>query len=504
MDNNIVENITLAFPESAPSVTRHVDAASKILLQDLQLGPNQSPLTKTLDKFALNLQRLAALDKLSTIPGLDCHEALAGIYDSIERLHQWDVNQLRGESAMGAKSDRDLSITAMCTKHGYPVMHARDRVGLALQYWREFHNIPPSNDEMNSYSEKHEKVWSLLIGCAPTGDIGQLPVRVSENWISHEIVKTEPSLDPDQLILDWQEPENVLLPPSEENKDPAMELLQPELSTNRIPQVMFTVAFDPPIILPQNDWMRLYAYANMPPPQIFGYPPTFDSLVFPIPPGSAHDPSELRTITRQRHVRIFDKEQKGSIKTHRNTLLIYKQIYSQVVTEMPFSHPRQLIDMLPLLRQYAFLSSLLENSFGSKTEEAQPVKGQGPSAASEARTTTTTKDELDTFVKLDTVNGPSSSDPDVVRNLDVTLWVHPTPHLQVVFPFNSSSANIALKVLEDGVVEITDENIIPRDGEEGERRKLKGKELTRADLGKVLEYMEDLCKWTEWICTRLS
>lgn len=504
MDNNIVESITLAFPESAPSVTRHVDAASKILLRDLQLRPNQSPLTKTLDEFALNLQRLATLDKLSTIPGLDCHEALAGIYDSLERVYLWDVNQLRGEPSMRGKSETSLSNIAMCRKHGYPVMHARDRVGLALQYWRELRNIPPTNKNLESYSKEHERIWSLLIGCAPTGDIGLLPVRVSEDWVSKEVVKTEPSLDPQQPLLDWQEPDNLLLPPSEENKDPTMELLQPELSTNRIPQVMFTVTFDPPVILPQNDWIRLYAYANMPPPQIFGYPPTFDSLFFPIPPGSPHDPSELRTITRQREVRVFDKERHASTKTHQNTLLIYKQIYSQVVTEMPFSHPRQLIDMLPLLRQHAFLSTLLENSFGSKTEEAQPAKRNGSDPTCKARTTTTTKDELDGFVKSNAVKEMDGSGPEVHRNLDVTLWVHPTPHLQVVFPFSGSSANIALKVLEDGVVEITDENIIPKDSGEGETRKYKGKELTRDDLGKVLEHMEDLCKWTEWICTRLS
>ncbi|KAH8699625.1 mediator of RNA polymerase II transcription subunit 1-domain-containing protein [Ilyonectria robusta] len=508
LDNNIVTNISLAFPESATSVTKHVDRASQILLQDLQLLPDQSPLTKTLDKFAVNLERLANLDKLSIIPGLDCHEALAGIYVSLEKLHQWDISKLREEPGMSDKTNRALSIVAMCTRHGYPIMHSRERVGLAVQYWKALRLIPPSNDQSTTFSETREKVWSLLVGCASTGGMAHLPVRVSENWISNEIVKAEPSMDPKKPNLDWQDPANVVLPASEENKNAGIEMLQPDLSTATVPQVMFTVTFDPPVILPQNDWMRLHAFANVNAPPVFGYPPTFDSLFFPIPPGSTQDPSELRTITRQRDVRVYDKDRTSSIKPHRNTLFIYKQIYSQVVTEMPFSHPQQLIEMMPLLRQYAFISTLLENSFGSKTKETQPVatNGQAPGPGANS-STTTTKDELADFMNM--VPAPVAEEPkkqapsEEYLNLDVTLWVHPTPHLQVVFPFRNSTANITLKVLEEGIVEVANENVIPREGDT-ETRKLKSKELTRADLGRVLEHMEDLCKWAEWIRTRLS
>ncbi|KPM36303.1 hypothetical protein AK830_g10273 [Neonectria ditissima] len=506
LDNNIVTNISLVFPESAPSVTKHVERASQILLQDLQLLPRQSPLTKTLAKFAVNLERLANLDKLSIIPGLDCHEALAGIYESLERLHQWDISKLREEPGMGDKTNRALSIMAMCTRHGYPIMHSRERIGLAIQYWKTLRLVPPSNDRTTAYSETQEKVWSLLIGCAPTGGMGHTPVRVSEDWISKAVVKSEPPIDPKMPDVDWQEPEHIVLPPSEENKNAGREMLQPDLSTARVPEVMFTVAFDPPVILPQGDWMRLHAFANVNPPPIFGYPPTFDGLFFPIPEGSAHDPSELRTITRQRDVRVYDKNRNSSTKPHRNTLFIYKQIYSQAISEMPFSHPRQLINMLPLLRQYAFISTLLENSFGSKTKETQSATGGGKAPAHSAdSSTTTTKDELAEFMdSVPTIEEPKRDvRSEEYLNLDVTLWVHPIPHLQVVFPFRNSTANITLKVLEDGIVEVANENVIPRDGDP-QAGKLKGKALTRADLGKILEHMEDLCKWAEWIRTRLS
>ncbi|KND89751.1 hypothetical protein TOPH_05641 [Tolypocladium ophioglossoides CBS 100239] len=510
LDNNIVQSTSLTYHGNAESVSRHMDAAGRILLQDLQLLPDQSPLTKTLDGFASNFERLASLDKLSIVPGLDCHEALAGIYVSLDRLHQWDLSRLREEQGMAGKSDTYLSNMAMCTRHGFPVMHARGKVGLALQYWKELRFVPPSTDAMAVFSEKREMVWSLLLGCAPIDGLGLPPVRVSENWISKDIIKEEPSSMESSggVALDWLEPDNVSLLQSEDNKDAGMDLLHPDLSTTRVPRVMFTVAFDPPVVLPQNDWSRLYMCANANPPNIElshrGSPPTFDSLLFPIPPGTKVDPSEPRAISRRRDVCVFDEARKPAVKQHHSTLFIYKPIYSQAVSEMPFSHPRQLIDMLPLLRQYAFLSTLLENSFGSKTRERPPTTAKGgPNPDTEPEkpksSTTTGKDQLADFMgssREPVARAPP--EPEDETRLDVILWVHPSPHLQVVFPMGDATADITLKILEGGAVEIVEENILDA-GAKGKR-----KEFTKENLGKVLEYMEDLGKWAEWIRTRLS
>lgn len=485
-----------------------MDAAGQILLKDLKLLPGQSPLTKTLENFASNFERLAGLDKLSIVPGLDCHEALAGIHLSLERLYQWDLSKLQEQQDMKDKSDQYLSNMAMCSRHGRPVMHDRDRVGLAVQYWKELRFVPPVADDLGAYIKETEKVWSLLLGCARLDGMEVPPVRVSENWISKEITKEDATIVPQKPILDWQEPENISLPQSEDNKDAGMDLLQADLSTTRVPRVMFTVTFDPPVVLPQNDWARLYMYANVSPPNIThdlgqrGHPPsppTFDSLLFPFPSGVKVDPSESRAIARERDVRVLSMDKTASVKHHHNTLYIYKPIYSQTVSEMPFSHPRQLLDMLPLLRQYAFVSTLLENSFGSKTKPAEAPKP--PANQEQSSKTKTKKDRLADFMDLDEPVQPVDPNENST-NLDVILWVHPAPHVQVVFPMGKSTANISLKILEGGTVEIVDENILDyaEDGEIKGRRK----EFTREQMGKVLEHMEDLCLWSEWIRTRLA
>ncbi|KAM0461244.1 hypothetical protein ACHAPV_004562 [Trichoderma viride] len=533
LDNNIVQNVSLAYHGSAPSVHKQMEAASHILLTDLKLSSDQSPLTKTLDKFAYNFGHIANLDKLSIIPGLDCYEALAGIHTSLERLHQWDMTNLRKESEMEGKPDHYLSLAALCTRHGYPVMHARNKVGLALQYWKELRFVPPSNDKSSSPSEK-EKIWSLLLDCAPMealglpttiDTIGPPPVRVSEDWISKDVAKEVhqdqgQALNPTSFpILDWQEPENISLPSSDENKNATIGVLGLDLSLS--PQVMFTVTFDPPVILPQNDYARLYAYAGAEPPSPDPSefeqrsPPTFDDLFFPMLAHNKQDPSESRTVHRLRDVRVFDQQGKSSMRSHHNTLFIYKPIYSRTVTQMPFSHPRQLIDMLPLLRQFAFLSTLMNNSFGPKTMEDLPKSTKAPT------TSKTVKDELAAFMdfsddeakedekaKLETTQEAEkemkeSREENGTANdvdMDVILWVHPSPHLQVVFPVKHSTIDITLRILEGGTVEIVNENVIEQHEKES---KGKGKSISREDLGKVLERLEDLCKWAEWIRTRL-
>lgn len=516
LDNDIVQAVTLAFPGLSEPTAKLMEPAGQILLQDLKLLPDQSPLTKTLDGFAANLERLASLDQLSIVEGgFTCHEALAGIYTSLERLYQWDLTKLRAQQDMAGKSDQYLSLMAMCTKHGLPVMHAHGRVGLALQYWKEKRFLPASNDQVLALVKKHEKFWSLVVECRPMLHILLPPARSSDSWISKEIVKDD-GLNPDaqDLPLDWQEPEHVALSLSEEGKaGKGVDMLQPDLSTRKVAPVKFSVRFDPPVVVTHADWLRLHDCVEVEAQQPLVFPPTFDVMLFPVQPGEPHNPSELRTIARKRQVRIFDKAGKATEVCHRNTLFNYKRIYAMSVTELPFSHPKQLIAMLPILRQYAFISMLLQNSFGPGTEDASATtwSGNGNGAQPDmAAETVTEQDELAAFLnpmgrrktngtEPSAGSGPPRSESKEM-SMDVSLWVHPNPHLKVVFPFRDGTANIEMLILPGGLVDIVNENILG----DVEDSKEKAKKLSRRNLAEVLEHLEDLCKWAEWIRSRLS
>jgi len=479
--NNIVKKVSLSFPESPEIVTRHTEKAGNILLRDLQFQPNESPLTKILDRFAANLERLAQLDKLSVIPGLNCHEAIAGIYESLEKLHKWEVERLREGGEMVERDGDELEKMAMCTKSGKPVMHMRDRLGLSLDYWQEKRRVA---------TKKEEKTWSLLVDCTPLPTLVYTPVRVSENWISADIQKANPPAEDLLLapengpVLDWLEPDNTLLPSADPPKPDAMEGVD-QATGQKYPEVMFVAKFDPPIIVPYSLAVQIYNSTNA---TLDMYQTTtFDGLMFPRSQDDKVD-SESRIISREVAVPIFAKDGGKTTRTHQPKLWISKIDYGRSLTELPFSHPRQLVEMLPALRQYAFLSTILGKSFGAAS---RPPMVDGKKTDQRSK-----KSEFAEFMSgtLIIEEGP--------LRYDVALVTQPVLKLEVAFPFGKRSALVHFEIKLNGVVEVVGQNILDEEGEDEGKGKQKG--LTVADLGKMLEITEDIGIWIEFVKRRLE
>ena len=473
--NDVVKKVSLSFPESAEIVTRHTQQAGDILLRDLQFSPNESPLTKMLDRFAANLERLATLDKLSVIPGLNCHEAIAGIYESLERLHKWETARLREQDDMAGKSDEYIERTAMCTKSGKPVMHTRDRLGLSIDYWQEKRRLTSIGSKRNT-----PKTWSLIVECSTLPDYGYTPLRVSEKWISPEILKADPEAEELMLaavgvpVLDWLEPESTMLPTTEPPNPDAMEGLdrQPD---GKFPEVMFVAKFDPPLIVPYGLAVQVHTATNA--HMDIYQTSTFDGLLFPQGPDSKAEPGEARIIKQQTAVPVYRKEGEKSIRTHNNTLFIDKVDYGQILSELPFSHPRQLVEMLPQLRQYAFLSTVLKNSFGAQKAVSEEEKKS---------LRATRKEQFADFMSQVPVADAAA------LTVDVSLVTQP-PSLKLVFPFKARTANVKFDIKPNGVVEVKEQNVLDESAMD------EGKALTIADLGRILEVTEDLGIWAEYV-----
>ncbi|KAK3359023.1 mediator of RNA polymerase II transcription subunit 1-domain-containing protein [Lasiosphaeria hispida] len=490
---NIVQSAMLNFPESADMVQKHAGDASKILSDNLTLEPNQSPLTKEMDGFVANFERMAVLDKLSS-PGLNLHEAVAGIYESLNRLHTWELQKAREDPILTGKNDEYLTNLILCTKSGHPAMNARDRVGLSVDYWKEKRLLLSTSPQMAARMAKTEKIWCILIGCAPLRDMGVSPVspvRVSDKWIGIDIEKIPL---PDELytgtpgpILDWLEPNSNFITPDPSKAGAGVNvLLGPQL-----PEVAFLATFDPPVHIPIQLWDDIRQLGCGLRNDVQTYK-TFDSLVFPIAPGTNYDPSEPRSITCIKKVEFTPRgEVQWSLKTHRSTLYIYKPIYGKTLTEMTFSHPQHIVNMLPYLRQYTFLSTLLENTFKEKPGPSATA-GNKPSTSTTA--TTTRQDDFAVFME----EGAGKEEEEEPLKLDVTLTVHPVPRLQIVFPFRASTANVLLEIRENGRVHVEAQNVL----DESNAVAPNGRPRRVEDLGKILETIEDVGKWCEFIRTR--
>ena len=514
LDNNVVRNVAMSFPLSADVVKERSDRATAILVRDLGLRPGQSPLTKKLNDFYANLERLGELDKLSVIPGFDLQEALAGICASLEKIHAHDVEKLRAEPEFAGKEERFVRNMATCHRHGRPVMHARDRVGLSVDYWIQRHRVPPADEA----AEASDDVWSLLLSCAPLGDMMYPPVRISQAWVSERIEKEDPSAE-DVLgaaagpALDWLEPESTVLPPAE-GEEGSKGGVGGAIG-GKYPEVIFKATLDPPVVLPQPLWAHVHEMVGAQVPDPFVYPPpTFDSLFFPVPASEQHnDPSAPRAIEHTREVEVVSRGGEAGERRHRNTLYVYKPIYAHVLSELPFSHPKQLVGILPSLRQFALLATLLKRSFG----DAAGGGGEGAASGGPKGRGQSTDKVASEAEAMDVDGAPDEG----VRSVDVTLTVHPAPRLQVVFPLKSTTANVGIEIGPSGRVRITSQNILPEEGASSEEKGGEGekgqdgaqeegpgegakKGLTVEKLGRALEVLEDIDQWCEWIRTRVD
>lgn len=477
-----VEEVTLSM-SSLDIVEKHMPKAGDILLRDLQIGPSESPLTKSLDKLAANLERLAALDKLSITPGFNCYEAIAGIYESVERLHKWEISRLKEQEDMAGRDEDYISRTALCRKSGRPVMHARGRVGMSLDYWQEKHGIP-----VKDCKGEERKIWTLLVECGPPPPLAYLPARMSEKWISEGIKKENPAaedlfLGPDgHTPLDWLEPDNTLLPSTDPPKSDAMDLDQ--TSHPKYPEVVFVAKFEPPLVVTYHAAAQIYHQINT---QMVEYQTaTFDGLTFPQDPGEKAEMGEARTVKQQTAVPVYSKDGEKSIHIHKNTLFFDKIEYGFNLTELPFSHPRQLVEMLPTIRQYSLLHSILDKSFGPKSKHIPENKANTSAEKS-------TRDKFVEFMAQTTFTNEKE------LAVDVTLTISSIPRLQVVFPFKNRTANVIFDIKLNGVVELVAQNVLGNDSGKG-----KGKMLNAADLGKMLEVCEDLGIWAEFVRGRLG
>ncbi|KAI9847260.1 MAG: hypothetical protein M1838_000955, partial [Thelocarpon superellum] len=225
-----VSKVGISFLKSPEAPTVPAPRAAAILLRELQPPPGVSAINATLTPFAGHLERLARLDKLSS-PGLNCFEAIAGVHASLARVNEWEKRKLR--ESRGGDDDEQIEREVLCKRSGRPVMHARRRVGLSLEYWMQRRLVAPKEhrrDDVvgatssnrggatvaeNSTADEESVLWAAVIECehSPAGIYPS--VRVSEDWVSAPVEKVPEQSDMFQVtegpVIDWLEPSPTLL-----------------------------------------------------------------------------------------------------------------------------------------------------------------------------------------------------------------------------------------------------------------------------------------------------
>ncbi|KAG9563430.1 hypothetical protein KCU71_g7669, partial [Aureobasidium melanogenum] len=498
--DNLPTHIDLSFSSQDQAVTAHQAAAASVLLQDLTPAPSTSAINTKLDRFAANLETLARLDKLSVYNQLNCFEAITGVYESLKKLYEHEKQAARTiVQAKRGHTESRAERHVLCKRSGRPQMHARRKIGLSLDYWMEKSNIYPAESaettkdasamDIDSQPSKppskepDETIFALDI----TAEVGPpdpySSIRVSSSWIADRILKSaEETTDPTDLLsgtqsIDWQDPAPTYLSDNSQDNSDAMAIdNNSSTGVQKLPAVRFAARLTPPLTMPWTaaaailqsvgaasvmsdipDMQRTYEGS------LLQKPSDIPLLNKPLQ-SSGPAASTIKTVLTPDGVNVQQK----------NALYVPKQDFGYVLTSIPFVHPRQVVALLPVLRQWAYLGSLLKGTF-AKSESA-----------------VSSKDES-SFSLADLLSGTNISTGNAVA-VDISLSTQPSPTLEFVFPVEGVEgglASLSASVSADGQVVVLSQNVAKGSQEEQEKAARK--------MAKALELVGDIGVWVEWI-----
>ncbi|KAK5120703.1 hypothetical protein LTR85_006061 [Meristemomyces frigidus] len=489
LKSHVPQDVQVVFDTQNESLTAQAEPASKVLLDDLAMADGVA-LNAMLDRFAANLERLARIDRLCANQ-VNCFEALSGVYTSLHRLYEQEMTAAKELDAMRKKS-------------GWPTVHAHGRLGTAIEYWQGSAHVSTSkrsDDDMDvdqqdasSKSEQQAEpdVYRLRIGIE-SSPAGLYPsIRLSDTWLPDPLEL--PAADSPQN-LPWQEPPPTFVSTGAEADAMAID------GTQKLPDLRFTAKLDPPIILPWQVASAVVQSVGLPAPQVFVMQAWHSLLLNPETTAPFDASKDALSMDAERSVLTTRDGDEAEV-THRYTLEVVKPDMAYKLEELPFSHPRQLVEMLSTLRQWACFGSLVRGIFadGSTTEKrtAPDLTGNGAETLSGNPQAPLSLADL---LTPPTTPLPSPNNANIP--VHISLITSPAPTLSLTTPSAGSTlANITVRVLPNAELVVTssegfaegDDSGVVMDGVDGADADVEGKRMARA-----LEVCGDLGVWVEWL-----
>ena len=347
-----VDKVQLLANSDTPEVP-FGSTGSDILARDLRPLPGQSRLNLSLERFASNLDQLVRIDKLST-PEVKCFHAVLGVYSSLRRLFEHEKQTamaMAGSDAPDAEAKAEREV--LSKKSGRPSMNSGSSLGFGLQYWMERRHLlskraksqktangkAPADD-----TDTDQNIYSLSIECEQHSASLYQPIRVSDEWIAPEI-RADMSSDPTDPLYSpvaWLDPPTTFLGSARTGAD----VMDMDGGPGRLPDIRFVAKLKPPLIVPQSVATAIHQAVSHPMPQTLR-PLTFVGLA--LRPNEAELASEQRNeVHSERRVLAVGQDGREQDTLHVNSLFLSRSEDARVVEELPFHHPRQLVELLPV------------------------------------------------------------------------------------------------------------------------------------------------------------
>ncbi|KAJ5606313.1 hypothetical protein N7510_009094 [Penicillium lagena] len=377
--HNAVKDVSLRYATPEYTEGERREEATAVLKRNLI----QSPLDaergywKPSQGFYESLQWLAKHDKLSQ--EINCFEALEGLEENFRRI--W------GEEGKTAKYGGDHE--HLCTGA---------RIGLGLEYWVGQAKVLDAKEQTTSPDamvidrpehrdlDDQPQIWTIMLEC----EEGYPSLRISKEWVGSEVFtagERNDSLPSNGAAgsVNWLDPPQTMRLLHGNHPDPMA--LDSGMLESSAPNRRFVAKLDPPLDVPILAASEIYRHLGMQLPQEFKIF-TYDGLLVPEwSPLSSADPSHHPGRRRQTiSMHAFDSKGAPYNKQHSYTFQAFESVAGRTIRDLPFSHPRQLADILPILRQYALLASLIRTTFHSpkKPDEKEKSSKKQPKSSSPA------------------------------------------------------------------------------------------------------------------------
>lgn len=519
---------------------------SRILANSLRPLPGMTKINLTLERFSHNLDKLLRMDKLSAPEngGVSCYQAIFGVYTSLRKLFEHEKKMaLAVMEANTPYASHRAEREVLCKKSGRPRINGGSCLGLSLEYWMDRRHIikkgsqqPMSakgKDKMDVDSLEDEypedgdsetnAIYSLSIECESSPSSMYSPIRISDAWISDAVEKTPDTTNTTDInnillnrpTIDWLEPPPTYLPSAAPEGDhDAMNL---DNTPGRLPNIRFVAKFDPPLVLPLSVFVTIQQSLGLELPNDIR---TTTFVGLSLRPGET-DPGltgvsndSIQELRAEKSVLVINKDGKEEQKVHSNSLYVPRTEYSRMIESLPFSHPRQLVEILPILRQYAFTTSLLQRTFGITSQTPENRRSHS-----------------------DPLSPPLTPDQSLLKTnalqLDISLsYAPPAPRLRFDIPHPASTSSalsvsspsdllssllsldaskpsirVTLDIQQNADLVITEQNVVSiaetknKDGDVEMPSAEQGLGLDDRvkRLAKALEVSGDVGFWSEWV-----
>ncbi|MDI1485537.1 MAG: hypothetical protein OHK93_000675 [Ramalina farinacea] len=472
---------------------------------------------KRLEAFAGNLERLGRMDRAGG-GAVNCFDAVDGVGKSLDMVFEKEVEHERRQGRERPTDD------AMCGRTGRPAMHARGRVGLALQFWKDQRLVTkqtvedameldePAGDEAD---DEADQLYSAMIECESCPTELYSSVRISRSWVRQRL---DSAIEVDALHisdtdLEWLEPPGDIQTTS-----------TTDIGESKHPNARFMARLEPQLVVSLPAAITLLESVGFPIPQENIMMTNFETLVF----ANTNSNSVFNTphTLQNGAPNIYEKAvtsynattETSTTHQHQYTLYTPARDFARTLSDLPFRHPMQIINLLPHLRQWALVGSILRRTLTAPgSADADPPSQQEPGTTQndDKVTNGTSPDQPSAFQSLEdeladflsspspaAVNGSKAS-----RSINITFSASPLPQFTVQFPnpnYAGKRAAVQFAVGLNGTIQVlhVDDGGPPAviSGMEDDVDADNTGAKLREKVKKVLEVSEDIGVMVEWFC----